>query len=64
MIIKNLEKNFLTNLFLVFLIFLFDRLSKIYVIFIDNKFSGSEILVILEFKNISTTSFVFVILLT
>ena len=43
MIIKNLEKNLLTNLFLVFLIFLFDRLSKIYVIFIDNKFSGSEI---------------------
>ena len=43
MIIKNLEKNFLTNLFLVFLIFLFDRLSKIYVIFINNKFSGSEI---------------------
>ena len=43
MIIKNLEKNFLTNLFLVFLIFLFDRLSKTYVIFIDNKFSGSEI---------------------
>jgi len=43
MIIKNLEKNFLTNLFLVFLIFLFDRLSKIYVIYIDNKFSGSEI---------------------
>ena len=43
MIIKNLVKNFLTNLFLVFLIFLFDRLSKIYVIFIDNKFSGSEI---------------------
>ena len=43
MIIKNLEKNFLTNLFLVFLIFLFDRLSKIYVIFLDNKFFGSEI---------------------
>ena len=43
MIKKNLGKNFLTNLFLVFLIFLFDRLSKIYVIFIDNKFSGSEI---------------------
>ena len=43
MIIKNLEKNFLTNLFLVFLIFLFDRLTKTYVIFIDNKFSGSEI---------------------
>ena len=43
MIIKNLRKNFLTNLFLVFLIFSFDRLSKIYVIYIDNKFSGSEI---------------------
>ena len=43
MIIKNLEKNFLTNLFLVFLIFLFYKLSKIYLIFIDNKFSGSEI---------------------
>ena len=43
MIIKNLGKNFLLNLFLVFLIFLFDRLSKIYVIYIDNKFSGSEI---------------------
>ena len=43
MIIKNLGKNFLINLFLVFLIFLFDRLSKIYVIFLDNKFFGSEI---------------------
>ena len=44
MIIKNLEKNFLTNLFLVFLIFLFDRLSKIYVIYLDKKFLGSELL--------------------
>ena len=43
MIIKNLGKNFLINLFLVSLIFLFDRLSKIYVIFLDNKFFGSEI---------------------
>ena len=43
MIIKNLGKNFLINLFLVFLVFLFDRLSKIYVIFLDNKFLGSEI---------------------
>ena len=43
MIIKNLGKNFLTNLFLVFLIFLFDRLSKIYVIFLNKKYSGSEI---------------------
>ena len=43
MIIKNLGKNFLINLFLVSLVFLFDRLSKIYVIFLDNKFLGSEI---------------------
>ena len=43
MIIKNLGKNFLINLFLVFFVFLFDRLSKIYVIFLDNKFFGSEI---------------------
>ncbi len=43
MIIKNLGKNFLINLFLISLIFLFDRLSKIYVIFLDNKFLGSEI---------------------
>ena len=43
MIIKNLGKNFLINLFLVCLLFLFDRLSKIYVIFLDNKFFGSEI---------------------
>ena len=43
MIIKNLGKNFLINSFLVFLVFLFDRLSKIYVIFLDNKFLGSEI---------------------
>ncbi len=43
MIIKNLGKNFLINFFLVFLIFLFDRLSKIYVIFLDDKFLESEI---------------------
>ena len=43
MIIKNLSKNFFINLSFILLIFLFDRISKIYVIFIDNKFSGSEI---------------------
>ena len=43
MIIKNLRKNFLINSFLVLLIFLFDRLSKIYVIYLDKKFPGSEI---------------------
>ena len=43
MIIKNLRKNFLINSFLVLLIFLFDRLSKIYVIYLDKKFPESEI---------------------
>ena len=43
MIIKNLRKNFFINSFLVFLIFLLDRLSKIYVIDLNNKFLGSEI---------------------
>ena len=43
MIIKNLEKNFFINLFLVLLIFLIDRLSKIYVIYLDKNFLGSEI---------------------
>ena len=52
MIIKNLGKNFLINLFLVFLVFLLDRLSKIYVIFLDNKFFGSEIF-LSKFLNIS-----------
>ena len=43
MAIKNLRKNFFINLFLVLLIFLLDRLSKIYVIYPDKKFLGSEI---------------------
>ena len=43
MVIKNLRKNFFINLFLVLLIFLLDRLSKIYVIYLDKKFLGSEI---------------------
>jgi signal peptidase II len=43
MAIKNLRKNFFINLFLVLLIFLLDRLSKIYVIYLDKKFLGSEI---------------------
>ena len=44
MIIKNLRKNFFINSFLVLLIFLLDRLSKIYVIYLDKKFLGSELL--------------------
>ena len=43
MIIKNLKKNFFINSFFVLLIFLIDRLSKIYVIYLDKKFLGSEI---------------------
>ena len=43
MIIRNLEKNFIINLSLVLLIFLLDRISKIYVIYLEKKFLGSEI---------------------
>ncbi len=43
MIIKRLNKNFLIYFFIVFSIFLIDRLSKIYVINLDKKFLGSEI---------------------
>ena len=43
MIIKNLRKNFIINLSLIVMIFLLDRISKIYVIFLDKKFLGSEI---------------------
>ena len=52
MIIKNLGKNFIINLSLVVLIFLFDRISKIYVIYLDKKFLGSEIFSS-EFLNIT-----------
>ena len=43
MISKYLNKNFLINLILVILIFLSDRISKIYVIYLDKKLNGSEI---------------------
>tara|TARA_Y100000768_G_scaffold378156_1_gene352230 strand:- start:1443 stop:1931 length:489 start_codon:yes stop_codon:yes gene_type:complete len=43
MILKNLNKNFLLNLLIVLSIFLFDRFSKIYVIYLNKKFLGSEI---------------------
>ena len=43
MSLKNLYKKFLINSFLVLLIFLIDRFSKIYVIYLDKKFLGSEI---------------------
>ena len=41
--INNLGKNFYINLSLVILIFLIDRISKIYVINLDKKILGSEI---------------------
>jgi len=43
MTLNNLNRNFLINLILVLSIFLFDRLSKLYVIYLDKKFFGSEI---------------------
>ena len=43
MILKNFGKNFFITSFLVLLIFLIDRLSKIYIIYLDKKFLGSEI---------------------
>ena len=43
MILKNLNKNFLINFISILSIFLFDRFSKIYVIYLDKKFFGSEI---------------------
>ena len=42
MITKNF-KNFLINSFFVLLIFFLDRISKLYVIYLDKKIFGSEI---------------------
>ena len=43
MIEKNLRKSFIINSLIFFSIFLLDRISKIYVIYLDKKFLGSEI---------------------
>ena len=43
MIEKNLRKSFIINSLIVFLIFLLDRISKIYVINLDKKSLGSDI---------------------
>ena len=43
MILKKINKNILINLFLILAIFLIDRFSKVYVIYLDNKFNGEEI---------------------
>ena len=52
MIKKILSRSIIISTLLVFSIFLLDRFSKIYVIFLDNKFFGSEILSS-KFLNIS-----------
>jgi len=43
MILKNLENNFLKNLLIIFFIFLTDRLSKIYIIYLDKLDNNTEI---------------------
>ena len=43
MILKNLTKNFYINLISIFLIFVLDRISKIYVIYLSDKFNNSEL---------------------
>ena len=43
MIEKNLSKSFIINSLIVFSIFLLDRFSKIYVIYLDKNFLGSEL---------------------
>ena len=43
MILRNFKKDLLINISLTFLIFLLDRISKIYVIYLDKKLLGSEI---------------------
>ena len=52
MIVKNFNKSLLINISLTLLIFLIDRISKIYVINLDKNFSGSEIFSS-EFLNIT-----------
>ena len=42
MISKNLNKNVFINLFIILLIFFADRISKIYVIYLDKKVFGNE----------------------
>ena len=43
MIIKNLTKNFYTNLFIIFSIFIIDRITKIYVISVNGKNSYEDL---------------------
>ena len=41
--IKNFSKNFFVYFSFILLIFLFDRISKFYVVYLDKKFLGSQI---------------------
>jgi len=43
MIIKNLTKNFYINLFIIFSIFIIDRITKIYVISANGKNSYEDL---------------------
>ncbi len=43
MILENLKKNFLLNIIIILLIFILDRFSKIYVIYLDKANFNSEI---------------------
>ena len=43
MIIKNLTKNFYINLFIIFLIFIIDRITKVYVIGVNGKNSYEDL---------------------
>ena len=43
MTLKNLNQSFMINLSVTLSIFLIDRISKIYVIYLDNKILGSDI---------------------
>ena len=54
MIFKNLTKNFYINLIFIFLIFILDRISKVYVIYLNEKSYTSEIFSS-KFLNISLT---------
>ena len=52
MILRNLTKNFYTNLIVIFSIFFIDRISKLYVIYLNEKNYSSE-LFLSKFLNIS-----------
>ena len=54
MIFKSLTKNFYINLIFIFLIFILDRISKVYVIYLNEK-SYTSVIFSSKFLNISLT---------